>query len=111
MVANDTADDYPVDSKVILDTAESDNNSDTAVNTSGTKTRYGTTFISSDIGKDRNRPVDSYEGIHRYDPDFVWDKPEEKRLVRKVSNIMLQGLTEPTLTYPRSTSASAPGPA
>jgi len=111
MVANDVADDYPVDSKVILDTAESDNNSDTAVNTSGTETRYGTTFISSDIGKDRYRPVDSYEGIHRYDPDFVWDKPEEKRLVRKVSNIMLQGLTEPTLTYPRSTSASAPGPA
>ncbi|KAI4702584.1 hypothetical protein J4E81_002949 [Alternaria sp. BMP 2799] len=84
MVANDTAHDYPVDSKVILDSAESDNNSETAANTSGAKTRYGTTFISSNFGKDRNRPVDSYEGIHRYDPDFVWDKPEEKRLVRKI---------------------------
>lgn len=89
MVANDAADDYSVDGKVVLDTAESTNNSDTAVNTSGTKTRYGTTFISSDIAKDRYRPVDSYEGIHRYDPDFVWDKPEEKRLVRKVSSTML----------------------
>ena len=101
MVANDTADDYPVDNKVILDTTESDKNSDTAVNTSSTKTRYGTTFISSDIGKDRYRPVDSYEGIHRYDPDFVWDKPEEKRLVRKVNKTMLQGSTKPTLTYPQ----------
>lgn len=30
------------------------------------------------------KPIDSYEGIHRFDPDFQWDPKEEKKLVRKV---------------------------
>lgn len=34
------------------------------------------------------KPIDTYEGIHRWDPDFEWDEKEEKRLVRKVT--MLQ---------------------
>lgn len=30
------------------------------------------------------RPIDSYEGLHRYDPEFVWSPQQERRLVRKV---------------------------
>ncbi|GAB7350201.1 hypothetical protein MBLNU459_g0861t1 [Dothideomycetes sp. NU459] len=30
------------------------------------------------------KPIDSYEGIHRYDPKFEWDAKEEKKLVRKI---------------------------
>ena len=30
------------------------------------------------------QPIDKYEGKHRYDPTFEWEKKEEKRLVRKV---------------------------
>ena len=30
------------------------------------------------------KPIDTYEGIHRYDPDFQWDAKEEKRVVRKL---------------------------
>ena len=29
------------------------------------------------------KPIDSYEGVHRYDPDFQWEPKEEQRLVRK----------------------------
>lgn len=31
------------------------------------------------------RPIESYEGYHRWDPQFQWDEKEEKRLIRKVS--------------------------
>ena len=31
------------------------------------------------------KPIDSYEGAHRYDPDFEWTPAEEKKVVRKVS--------------------------
>lgn len=30
------------------------------------------------------RPVDSYEGLHRFDPDFEWHLQEEKEVVRRV---------------------------
>lgn len=30
------------------------------------------------------KPIDSYEGRHRYDPNFEWEPKEEKRVVRKV---------------------------
>jgi len=30
------------------------------------------------------KPIDSYEGKHRYDPQFEWEAAEEKRVVRKV---------------------------
>ena len=29
------------------------------------------------------QPIDAYEGKHRYDPKYSWDKNDEKRLVRK----------------------------
>jgi hypothetical protein len=33
------------------------------------------------------RPIDSYEGLHRWDPNFQWTEKEEKRIVRKVGYI------------------------
>lgn len=30
------------------------------------------------------KPIDSYEGIHRWDPDFEWEEEEEKKIVKKV---------------------------
>ena len=30
------------------------------------------------------KPIDTYEGRHRYDPNFEWGPAEEKRLVRKI---------------------------
>lgn len=30
------------------------------------------------------KPIDTYEGIHRWDPDFEWSPEEEKKIVRKV---------------------------
>lgn len=32
------------------------------------------------------KPIASYEGIHRWDPDFEWDEDEEKKIVRKASD-------------------------
>ncbi|KAL3471244.1 major facilitator superfamily domain-containing protein [Aspergillus californicus] len=41
------------------------------------------TFNSSE---DRRyyRPIDSYEGLHRWDPDFEWTEKEERKIVRKI---------------------------
>lgn len=43
------------------------------------------TFLATgSAGVDTYRPIDSYEGLHRYDPSFRWTEDEEKKLVRKV---------------------------
>lgn len=34
------------------------------------------------------KPIDSYEGAHRFDPKFEWEKKEERRVVRKVSHLV-----------------------
>lgn len=40
---------------------------------------WDTTSIHSHV-----KPIDTYEGLHRWDPEFQWDKKEEQRVVRKV---------------------------
>ena len=47
--------------------------------------RHVGTFENDSL-EDFYRPIDTYEGRHRYDPQFVWEKKEETRLVRKVNN-------------------------
>lgn len=32
-------------------------------------------------------PIDSYEGKHRYDPEYKWLEEDEKKVVRKVCDI------------------------
>ncbi|KAJ5703162.1 hypothetical protein N7488_010710 [Penicillium malachiteum] len=35
------------------------------------------------------RPIDSYEGIHRWDPNFEWTKEEEQKIVKKIDTRVL----------------------
>jgi len=42
------------------------------------------TFEETDSLDSFYKPIDSYEGRHRYDPQFQWEPAEEKRVVRKV---------------------------
>jgi hypothetical protein len=37
--------------------------------------------------KEIYKPIEGYEGAHRFDPNFTWDPEEEKRLVRTVRNL------------------------
>lgn len=30
------------------------------------------------------KPISTYEGLHRWDPEFEWEPQEEKKLVRRV---------------------------
>ena len=49
------------------------------------KTRV--TAFDTESFEDFYKPIESYEGFHRYDPNFQWEAKEEKKLVRKVSRI------------------------
>lgn len=55
-----------------------------AVNDAGLFKRTSDKTFDNDSLESFYKPIDSYEGIHRYDPDFEWDAKEEKRVVRKV---------------------------
>lgn len=33
------------------------------------------------------KPIPTYEGIHRWDPDFEWTEEEEKAVVKKVCQV------------------------
>lgn len=46
----------------------------------------GKTFEDSDSLETFYKPIESYEGRHRYDPDFRWEPEEEKAVVRKVGS-------------------------
>ncbi|KAK3650371.1 hypothetical protein LTR56_006350 [Elasticomyces elasticus] len=47
------------------------------------KSEGRTTFETSSLDS-HYKPIDSYEGRHRYDPDFEWTPAEEKKVVRKI---------------------------
>jgi hypothetical protein len=68
--------------------------------------KRGTAWAAQGLKTDRYRPVDSYEGIHRYDPEFEWKPEEEKRIVRKVRCPFCAAHCT-ALTSTRSTSAYA----
>lgn len=69
--------------------ATSASSSDVEVHKSGFrgKDRGNATFAQKGLAKDHYRPVESYEGFHRYDPDFEWEPEEEKKVVRKVRDL------------------------
>jgi hypothetical protein len=46
--------------------------------------REGTTFAAHGLRRDNYKPVDTYEGIHRYDTGFEWEPEEERKVIRKV---------------------------
>jgi MFS family permease len=72
------------DDKVNSAVATSASNSESETHQEHSKENYGSTFASGGLSKDHYKPVQTYEGIHRYDPDFEWELAEEKRVVRKV---------------------------
>ena len=45
-------------------------------------------FESEPALEEHYKPIPTYEGIHRYDPQFNWSHIEEKKLVRRVGPIM-----------------------
>lgn len=36
---------------------------------------------------DSYKPIEKYEGAHRYDPTFHWTEGEEKKLIRRVCTV------------------------
>lgn len=83
----------PVDSRYVSSSSE---NSDQEY--AGTKTALGSDTLEAlrnrvsggDATFDQTedpryyKPIDTYEGIHRWDPEFEWEEWEEKKIVRKV---------------------------
>ena len=49
----------------------------------------GQTFAGSGLQSRFYKPLDSYEGKHRYDPDFDWEPEEERKVIRKASHSLL----------------------
>lgn len=62
--------------------ASSSDGSDEEWQKSGRNKGEGT--FESREGHHFYRPIDSYEGLHRWDPNFQWTEQEEKKIVRKV---------------------------
>lgn len=73
----------PVTDKLESDAPSSANSSKTSLEHAGSGKR-GATWAASGLKTSHYRPVDTYEGLHRYDPDFEWEPEEERRVVRKV---------------------------
>lgn len=57
------------------------------------QSRYQTFEAFGDVP--HYRPVEQYEGIHRYDPKFEWKPKEERKLVRKVRSCSDSARKEP----------------
>lgn len=78
--------DLPTTDKKEFELSGSASNSDIEVHKTGFrgKDTGQVTFATTGLGNDHYRPVDTYEGIHRYDPDFGWESEEETKVVRKV---------------------------
>jgi hypothetical protein len=89
--------DLPAVDKSEFDIAGSASNSDSEIYNSGSKTkgRDGLTFLTEGLAQNHYRPVETYEGIHRYDPDFEWEAAEEKRVVRKVNTTLSKHPEDP----------------
>jgi hypothetical protein len=73
----------PVAGKPEANTPSSASSTRASFEQAGTGKR-GITWASSGLKSDHYRPVDTYEGLHRYDPDFEWEPEEEKKVIRKV---------------------------
>lgn len=75
----------------------------------GKGAKSGTTFISDGIDDEFYKPIASYEGIHRWDPDFEWEPEEEKKVVRKVCIFRVVWDSQTNAIIIRSTNVSVPG--
>lgn len=64
------------------------NGSETGVHKPGflATQREGVTFDTAGLD-DYYKPMDQYEGLHRFDPKFEWEPSEERKVVRKVYHL------------------------
>jgi hypothetical protein len=44
------------------------------------------------------KPIEGYEGLHRYDPEYTWSSTDERSVVRKVCLTSLTVYLDPTDT-------------
>lgn len=49
------------------------------------KATRGATFEHDGTSEEFYKPIPTFEGIHRWDPDFEWEPKEEKRVVRRIN--------------------------
>lgn len=63
-----------------------------------TKSDQHRTFDSDSGSETFYKPIDSFEGRHRWDPEFEWTEKEERRLVRKVRPLDNDQRRTPILT-------------
>lgn len=75
----------------ILRTSERGGSSDSAESTKSASsleanrwTKGATTFDNDSDLQNFYKPIERYEGYHRYDPDYTWSEEDEKKIVRKV---------------------------
>jgi hypothetical protein len=54
---------------------------------------HGRHVWNTDEAKDIYKPIEGYEGAHRFDPNLTWDPEEEKKLVRQVSTVSVLSFT------------------
>ncbi|USP81317.1 hypothetical protein yc1106_08591 [Curvularia clavata] len=73
----------PVAGKLETDVPSSANSSSTSLEHVGIG-KKGSTWAATGLKNSHYRPVDTYEGIHRYDPFFEWEPEEERKVVRKI---------------------------
>ena len=70
---------------VVPDIAKSDLDSSVSASASESELQNpNATFTGSGLKARFYKPIERYEGHHRYDPDFVWEPEEERKVVRKV---------------------------
>lgn len=106
MVSNVTAA-PPVAGKLESDAPTSSNSSHTSLEQPVADKR-GSTWAATGLGSDHYRPVDTYEGLHRYDPDFEWEPAEERKVIRKVWRLFVCIQKWFSLTVSRSISGYVP---
>lgn len=51
----------------------------------GATEKLGRNVYETDEAKDIYKPIEGYEGAHRFDPGYQWTPEEEERLVKIVS--------------------------
>lgn len=74
----------PISTGEIPDRGVSDTDDSDRENLSQTRLKEST-FNSTEDPR-FYRPIDSYEGLHRWDPYFDWTEDEERKIVRKVGS-------------------------
>jgi len=75
---------YPDVAKTDIAASASASASASETDVSTSELPKGRTFAGSGLHSRFYKPLDSYEGKHRYDPDFDWEPEEERKVVRKV---------------------------